>query len=160
MSSLFQPTLADILTLQRLPVANFMPSEGEPFEFASYVAIPAIGATANVVQFQVPAGRNGMIKRIANVFVGGGFQEGQGNIFWQILLDATTGQVAPNFDRIVASLGSVAAPSVVDGIRIREGQLVTLLVNNVAVVVAGQLIGGRLGGYFYPKEFEQDSSGF
>jgi len=160
MGGLLTPTLADILTLQRLPVANFMPSEGEPFEFANYVGIPAIGATANVVQFQVPPGRNGMIKRIANVFVGGGFQEGSGDIKWQILLDLTTSVVAPNFDNIVASLGSVAAPSAIDGIRVREAQLVTLLVTNVNIVVAGQKIGGRLGGYFYPVEYEPGTASF
>ncbi|MGH8135061.1 MAG: hypothetical protein ACRER4_01840, partial [Steroidobacteraceae bacterium] len=144
--------------IPRLPVVNFMPPEGESFEFHGYVALPAIAATAVVFSFQVPIGRNGMIKRIANVFVGGGFQEGQGNVFWQImadLKDASFGAgannlVAPNYDNIVASLGSVAAPSEIDGIRIREGQVVALVVRNVAIIVAGQLVGGRLGGYFYP----------
>jgi hypothetical protein len=160
MPDVFAPSLADIVELQRLPVANFMPPEGEPFEFASYVALPAIGANARVVSFLVPPGRNGMIKRLANVFVGGGFQEGQGGVVWKIFLDFTQAIVAPNFENIVASLGSVSAPSVVDGIRVREGQLVVLQVNNISIGVAGQLIGGRLGGYFYPKEFDQDTAGF
>ena len=144
------------LAIIRLPVTNYMPDRGEDFERAAYVAIPAVGASAVVVQFKVPEGRNGMIKRIANVFVGGGFTEGQGGIVWQIFQDFTPGGgvVAPDFDNIVASLGSVNNPSNIDGIRIKENQLVTLLVKNVSIVVAGQVIGGRLGGYYYPIDLE------
>lgn len=140
----------------RLPVTNFMPDRGVEFSKAAYVAIPAVGASAVVVQFRVPEGQNGMINRLANVFVGGGFTEGQGGIVWQVYQDFTPGGgvVAPDFDNIVASLGSVANPSTLNGIRIKENQLVTLLVKNVSIVVAGQFIGGRLGGFFYPVDLE------
>lgn len=142
------------LEIVRLPITNYMPDRGEAFERAAYIPIPAVGAQAAVVQFTVPQGRNGMIKRIANVFVGGGFTEGQGGIVWQILQDANNFIVVPDFDNIVASLGSVNNPSNIDGIRIKENQIVTLLVKNVSIVVAGQLIGGRLGGYYYPIDLE------
>jgi hypothetical protein len=144
------------LAIIRLPVTNFMPDRGEEFQRAAYVAIPAVGASAIVVQFKVPEGRNGMINRLGNVFVGGGFTEGQGGIVWQVFQDFTPGGgvVAPDFDNIVASLGSVNNPSTLNGIRIKENQLVTLLAKNVSVVVAGQFIGGRLGGYFYPIDLE------
>lgn len=145
-----------------------MPPEGESFDDHAYIAIPAVGVSSVVVFRQVPIGRNGMIKRIANVFVGGGFQEGQGNLIWQIMLDlrdssfgaGANNLVAPFYDNIVASLGSVSAPSAIDGIRVREGQTFALVVRNVAVVVAGQLIGGRLGGYFYPIDLEPSNMGF
>jgi hypothetical protein len=145
------------IVIPRLPVMNFMPAGGEDFEAHAYVALPAIGAQAIVVSVPIPEGRMAMVKRIANVFVGGGFQEGQGGVVWQILLDGTNPNnpvVAPFFDNIVASLGSVAAPSTIDGIRVKESNLLQLIVKNISIAVAGQFIGGRLGGYFYPIELD------
>src|SRR5216683_7118833 len=104
--------MADLLTtdtlpqiiIPRLPVTNFMPAGGEDFEAHAYVPLPAVGASAVVVSLPIPEGRMAMIKRIANVFVGGGFQEGQGGVTWQILLDGTNPNnpvVAPFFDNIL-----------------------------------------------------------
>src|ERR1700758_3225371 len=142
--------------IEVLPVTNFMPPGGESFEFAAGVAIPAIGATATVLQFTVPNGRNGMIKRIANILVGGGFNDFSGGVVWQIVQDLSqTGPpIVPNYDNITASLGTVNNPSNIDGIRIKENQVVALIVKNVNIPVAGQVIGGRLGGYFYPINLE------
>lgn len=152
MSDLYTADTLPQIIIPRLPVTNFMPAGGEDFEAAAYVALPAIGASAVVVSVPIPEGRMAMLKRLANVFVGGGFQEGQGGVVWQLLLDGTNPNnpvVAPFFDNIVASLGSVAAPSTIDGIRVKEGNLLQLIVKNVSVVVSGQFVGGRLGGYFY-----------
>lgn len=152
MGDLYEVGTLPQIIIPRLPVTNFMPAGGEDFEPANYVALPAIGASAVVVSVLIPEGRMAMVKRIANVFVGGGFQEGQGGVVWQILLDGTNPVnpvVAPFFDNIVASLGTVAAPSAIDGIRAKEGNLLQLIVKNVSIVVSGQFIGGRLGGYFY-----------
>lgn len=142
----------------RFPVQNYMPPEGREFRNHAYVAIPAQGANAVVVQFKVPRGFNGMINYIANVYVGGGFQEGQGLITWTLYQDFQNsgGVVAPGFRNIVASLGSVSNPSKLNGVKIKENQLVTLLVSNTnpGVVPAGQFIGGLLGGYYYPVSEE------
>lgn len=152
------------LYVSRLPATNFMPPEGQSFENFGSIAIPAIGAAAVVLQFRVPLGYNGMIKRIANEFNGGAFTPG--SCVWQIFLDATGvgtaqgGVVAPNYDAIPAPLGAVQAPSEIDGIRIKENQLVALFVTNVAVVPAGQTIAGRLGGYFYPVSLEPPGIAF
>lgn len=135
-----------------LPPWIYPPPEFEAFDFSTYAAIPAIGANALVISFVVPSGRNGVIRKVANVFVGGGFQEGSGNIFWQIRADQVP---APNYENIVASLGSVANPTDFAGIRVYEGQVIDLFVQNVAIVVAGQLIGGRLQGWFYPMSIEE-----
>lgn len=153
------------IEIVRLPVKNFMPPEGNPYRQVAYVAIPAQGASAIVVQFKVPQGRNGLITQIANVFVGGGFQEGQGLITWQLFLDGSVVPplVAPYFNNIVASLGAVSNPAqLAGGIAIKENQLVQLVVANASpgVVPAGQLIGGLLGGYFYPKQLEPPYIGF
>jgi hypothetical protein len=148
--------------ISHLPVTNYMPAEGRAFRPHAYVAIPAIGAQAVVVQFKVPQGYNGMIDALANVFVGGGFQEGQGAIFWTLYADyqGGNGPVVPNFNNIVASLGSVNNAAKLPGIRVKENQLVTLAVNNVTIVAAGQLIGGLLGGWFYPIALEPQTIGF
>src|SRR5260370_11550250 len=74
---------ASCLEIVRLPVSNFMPDRGEEVRRAAYVAIPAVGASAVVVQFKVPEGRNGMINALSNVFVGGGFSVGPGGIAWR-----------------------------------------------------------------------------
>lgn len=145
--ALWTPTCS--VNVPRLPVQNFMAPSGKAFEFHGGVTIPAIGAQATVVNFTVPKGNAGFIRRIANVFVGGGFTDFSGAIVWQILLDQTKGTVAPGFDNIVASLGAVSNPSVIDGIHIHELATVALIVKNVSVVVSGQLIGGRLGGSFH-----------
>lgn len=147
-SSLYTPSCA--VTVPQLPVQNFMSPGGKPFEFAAGITIPAIGATATVVSFTVPRGQNGFVRRIANVFVGGGFTDFSGAVVWQILLDQTKNVVAPGFDNIIASLGAVSNPSNIDGIHIMEGAIVALTVKNISVVVSGQLIGGRLGGSFHP----------
>ena len=140
--------------IHRLPFINYMPPEGVEFREHAYVTIPAIGVQEIVVQFKVPKGYNGVINYLANEYVGGGFVQGSGGVTWTIYKDFQGLIPAPNFQLIVASLGVVANPSKLNGIRIKEGQLVTLVVNNVTVIPAGQLIGGLLGGYFYPIDLE------
>jgi hypothetical protein len=149
--------------VHNLPIQNFMPASGKPFEFHGGVTIPAIGAQATVVQFRVPSGQNGFIRRIANVFVGGGFTDFSGSIVWQIWIDSVAAGnpvVAPNFNNIIASLGSVSNPSPIDGIHIKEGKLISLIVKNISVVISGQLIGGRLGGSFFPLNLEPPDIAF
>lgn len=146
--------------VERLPISNYMPPEGVEFRPHGYIPLPAVGVTAVVVQFTVPKGYNGVINFLANEFVGGGFQQGAGGVTWELYLDFTTLVPAPNFQSILASLGSVNNPAKLNGIRVKENQLVTLVVKNVSIVVAGQLIGGLLGGYFYPVALEPDNIAF
>ncbi len=132
----------------------FEPPKSESFNFHSGIVIPAMGATATVVTFTVPEGRFGVINAIANMFVGGGFTDFSGDILWRILRNTlAAGNPTPirNYNNIIASLGSVANPRFISPIRLRENDVIALTVTNVAVVVAGQRIGGLLGGYFYPK---------
>lgn len=129
----------------------YMPKDGHPFNEIAYANLPAIGATVNIVQFVVPGGMNGVIRRVGNNFVGGGFQEGSGNLIWQITADTNP---IRDHENILGSLGNPAAPSETDPIRIYEGQTIALAVNNVAIGVAGQICGARLSGYFYPMEYD------
>lgn len=140
------------LRVLQLPLHNYMPAKGTAFNRATYITIPAIGLTAAVLDFVVPDGKNGIIDQIANNFVGGGFVDGSGQIVWRVMLDDVP---APGLEEMIASLGNPAAPSRTAPVRIFEGQNIQLLVQNIGIVPAGQLIGGRLSGYFYPKDAEE-----
>ncbi len=140
-----------------LPPHLYQPTTGLPFNPTTYVAIPAIAATATIIDFRVPNGYQGVINQMGNNFVGGGFTDGSGSVVWQLLLD---GVPYPNFENIIASLGNPANPSLIGAIQLRERQRVQLVVKNVSIVVAGQLIGGRLSGYFYPLDLADTTQWF
>jgi hypothetical protein len=139
------------------PAHLWMPPDGFPFDYTAYIATPGIGVTSPVVSFTVPEGHHGVIKKVGNVYIGAGFVEGSGSLIWQILQN---GGVVRNYDNMLASLGTVTAPGELAGsILIFEGQLVTLQLNNVSLVVGGTQAGGRLGGWFFPKYRLPDDSG-
>lgn len=137
------------------PVWIDPPVQWENVDQLGYVALGAIAATVTIVSFTVPAGRNGIINKVANNFVGGGWVEGSGDIVWRILVDGTPPPGATSYDSILGSLGSPANPVRISGFRIFENQVVTLVAFNNAIVVAGQKVGGRLLGYLYPRELEE-----
>lgn len=135
----------------------YPPPEREPIDLINYVALPAIGASATIVSQLIEPGNNAIIRAYANNFVGGGWTEGSGAVLWQILIDNAA---VPGYDAIPASLGSPANPVYHPcGIRVQEGQLISLVISNVSVVVSGQLSGGRLMGYYYPKIYDDPSRG-
>jgi hypothetical protein len=136
-----------------LPAHLFMPADAQSFDYQAYVALPAMGSTSTVLTFTVPEGFHGVINTFGNVFVGAGFTEGTGDLVWQLL--ANSG-VVPNYENILASLGSVSQPSKLAGILIKEQQVIALTVKNVGLAVGGAFIGGRLGGWHYPKYHEPD----
>lgn len=136
----------------KLPPWIYPPAEFQPIDLFNYINLPAIGATANIISIQIPTGNNGIITTYGNNFVGGGWVEGGGAVTWQIARD---GAPVDGYDTIVGSLGSPASPTRHPaGIRVFENQVVTLSVTNVSVVLAGQLSGGRLLGWYYPIEYE------
>lgn len=149
----FSPTDVPAEPVQR-PIWIDPPSQWENIDQLNYVPLGAIGSTVIIVSYTVPIGRNGIIKKVANNFVGGGWVEGTGQIIWQILLDGTPPPGANSYANILGSLGSPASPTEISGFRVRENQVLTLVAQNISVLVAGQLVGGRLVGFQYPKEFE------
>jgi hypothetical protein len=143
-----------------LPVFLFPSDDSQSFDWVQYVTLPAVGNTAAqgvIVSFNVPAGMNGIIKRFGNAYVGSGFTEGSGALTWQLLAN---GQPIPNYEAIPASLGATANPTEVSSIRIKENQLIQLVVLNASLVVGGAFSGGRLSGWYYPKSEEPDGSSF
>jgi hypothetical protein len=140
-----------------LPLWLYPPNQWENLDQVNYTALPAIAAEAIIISFQVPLGRHGIINKVACNFVGGGWVEGSGAVVWQILVDGAPPSGASSYDSILGSLGSPANPVGIAGFRIYENQVLTLEISNVSVVVAGQLAGGRLMGYLYPKEMEDEN---
>lgn len=134
------------------------PVEFNQIDEYDYVAIPALGDNATVVQFKVPAGYNGIIHSYGNNFVGGSFVEGTGDIVWQLMRDRLA---IKGYGNILGSLGNPSAPTRhPSGFRIFENQTIALIVKNIAqVVVAGQKSGGRLLGWYYPVRYEDPGVG-
>ena len=137
-----------------LPYWLFPPINWENFDQLAYVGLGAVGADVTILDYTVPIGRNGIIKKVANNFIGGGFQEGQGNIIWRILVDGAPPPGANSYNSILGSLGSPASPTEIAGFRVYENQRITVIAHNVAIVLAGQLVGARLVGWLYPRELE------
>jgi hypothetical protein len=126
----------------------------------NYALLPAIGASVVIISYVVPPGRNGIIYKVANNFVGGGWVEGTGDIVWRILVDGSPPPGAVSYDTILASLGNPASPTEIAGFRIFENQVLQLVAfNNPAgpdggVIVAGQRVGARFCGWNYPTDIE------
>lgn len=149
---------APLVGIKSFPVWLYPPDQWENVDQSNYVLLPAVGAAVEIISFQVPTGRNGIIKKIANNYVGGGWVEGSGDVLWRILVDGAAPPGANSYASISASLGSPANPvELPGGFRIFENQIVTVVAQNIAVIVAGQRVGARLVGYLYPREMEAEN---
>jgi len=138
-----------------LPIYVAPGVDSESFDYCTGVDLPGVGAQAVVVDFTVPEGRNGIIARLGNVYIGSGFADFSGALQWQLLAD---GVPIANYENIVASLGATANPAQVSSIRIKENQRIQLVINNKSLVVGGAASGGRIGGWFYPVDQEPEGS--
>ena len=139
------------LIIAQLPPWVFEPANSESFDEATFVALPAVGATAIILDFYVPDGRSGVINQLGNVYVGAGFTDGSGDLTWQIWVD---GSPIKNRENVTASLGTVASPSKISPVHMVSGQHVQMVIINNSILVAGQLVGARLSGYFYPANLD------
>lgn len=150
-----QPTTPTIVLA--LPNWIFPSLNSIAFDNAGDVVLPAVGVETIIFSFQVPKGFNGVMKEIGNAFIGGGFNDGSGQIVWRVLQN---NQAMRGKENMLNSLGSVAIPSRIGGggfIRIIENDIIAMTILNVSIVPAGQIIAGRLSGWFYPKD--EDPSG-
>lgn len=139
-----------------LPLRLFPPVNWENLDLLGYANLGEPGADpVTIIGYTVPIGRNGIINQIANNFVGGGFQEGQGNLVWRLLVDGGTPPGANSYHEILGSLGSPAAPTRIAGFRIFENQVITFVAQNIEIMQADQIVGARLLGYLYPRELEE-----
>jgi hypothetical protein len=125
------------------------------FSPAGYLSLTSlsVGLTAPILTFQVPDGFNGVIYDIANTCNSPSFQDGSGQLVWAIQVDGNYGH---NLEAMTAQRGTVEKPTHLSSpLFVREGQVVSLLVTNVSLTVSsGPVIGGLLGGWFYPADEE------
>jgi hypothetical protein len=135
----------------------------KPDGFESFLPLVAIPTPATdgldhvILQFTVPAGWDGLIRRIANYYTGPGMFSNIGALTWRVLRN---GQPVRNFDALQLFYGAFGAngslmPMEFDGIQVRSGDVVAMVVNhsvNSALPVGGTFVLGFLGGYLYPKE--------
>ena len=130
------------------------PPDGIPFDelgWTSLVTGDPVPNTYTVLQFVVPTGNNGVIKWKGNVYLGPEFVEGTGKVVWQIWAD---GQPITNYENILGSLGSTSAPVETAPLRIYESQTISLVLINTGIAPAGQGLGGRLSGWYYPTAYD------
>src|SRR6201981_4203237 len=102
-----QPPAPVPTVVLQLPSWIFPSVNSLAYDNTGDIALPAIGVESTVLTFTVPRGHNGVIKEIANAFIGGGFTDGSGGIVWRGLQknSAIRGQ-----KQNIASPGAGAAP--------------------------------------------------
>jgi hypothetical protein len=166
-----QALLGQIARSLRLISAPWLiePPDAESYHVAQGITMPAVSANYSVVCLvTVPPGRNGVLNQIANVVVGGAWSDFSGDAVWQLVRNpvflsagppmtiSATGIIAAerNYENILASLGTVAAPADISPIRVFENDVIALVIKNVRLPVAGEEVGALLGGYFYPRTWD------
>lgn len=142
----------------QLPLRNFAPAEAEPLDLFAYIALPAApSGDVSIFNFQVPDGRNGIITKVSNVYIGPGFTEGSGDLTWRILIDGGGPPGLNTYGAILGSLGAMASPTEIPGgFRIFEHQVVNFVVNNAVLPAGGAYVAARLMGYLYPTQYETE----
>jgi hypothetical protein len=161
MSAIAAPLPPLIMAFDPRPFIS-QPDDAEPFVEVNSIALPAQGNSALagvVVQFRVKPNRNGVILKIGNTFVGGGWTSGTGALIWQIFRDQALTEAIKGFANIKSSLGTIAQMQSFPPIRIYENQVISMVLLNVAVVVAQQIAEAGFIGYFYPKNREWQGIG-
>lgn len=134
------------------------PPDGESFHNAGGILIPAIGpGFTTILSITVPRGRNGVLNRLANAFYGV-FQNFSGDLIWRLVRNPGAAIVAAerNYENITAVLGLTEIPVEIAPIRIFENDVIALQVSNTALPPAGQECGAVLGGWYYPRTWDDE----
>lgn len=126
----------------------------EDFYVQNAIVLPAIGAQAVVASRLIPYGRNSFLWKVGIDFVGGGFQEGAGNLIYRLFRNSALTRTIKGFANLSASMGAVNNPLEIPAVQLYESEVISIVVQNVALTVAGQLVVGVLGGWDYPKSEE------
>jgi len=156
------------------PTSDFLPFDkgpGSGDNSTGSVALPAIGATATILQFTVQGGRFGRVMALGIDFIANGgaaFTPSlvPAQLVFSITQDAVTqtggGMPAPfpDYGAFTFLPGSVILPVPIAGLMLKENQLVKVSVKNISVVVTTQFLAARLVGYFYPKRRQSPNAGF
>jgi hypothetical protein len=133
------------------PTADF-----RNFDKFGSVALPAIGATAIILKFTVDNGRNGKATQLGidYVFVTGSAAYLQGSLPAPLTFSIqANGKPFKDYEQFQFSPGAVSAPTPINGLMLKENDVITILVtNNTIVVTAGtQWLAARMLGYNFSK---------
>jgi len=135
----------------QLPAHLYPPAGAQSKNLATYIPVPAPGASATIFSFLVPTGMRLILNQIGNNFVGGGFTEGSGYLIWQV---QDNGVPIEDFEDIIGSLGNVALPTPMAPITIEEGHTVSFVVENIVgspILGGSGQVGATLRGWYYNK---------
>lgn len=130
----------------------FPPPGYESFDLSKSIVTPAVSATpTTVLTLSSPVGWDGVILRIANVFIGSGFVEASGDLTWGLFINGN--QPVRNYGQIITTFGSVAQPREISGFLLRSGQTLIYNVINANVLLAGNTsIVCTVSGYWWRSQ--------
>lgn len=150
------PNAAEISGQQIALPAWFTPIPGSQwFDAVGLVDVPANGAAAvTVVSQTMPSGYTGIVKKIANEALYGGFVDGSGWLIWQIFVDSNA---VMNYQDITAQLGALSNPSDTF-IEVPSGSTVSWLIQSaMQPPPSGAQTLCRLSGWYWPSAMEGSS---
>lgn len=136
------------------PTADFV-----NFDKFGAVALPAAGgAAATILKFRVDNGRMAKITQVGIDFVSnGGAVYSQGilppQLIFSIQADGKTS--FRDYEQFFFLPGAVSAPTPINGLMLREGQLITVLVTNPGaggIIATTQFLSARVLGYTFSKK--------
>ena len=133
----------------QLPPHLYPPAGAQSKNLANYVPVPDPGDEAVIFSFTVPTSMRLVLNQIGNNFVGGGFDEGSGNLIWQIW---DNGVPIEDFENIIGSLGNVALPTPMAPIIFEQGHTVSFVIQNAAgspILGGSGQVGATLRGWYY-----------
>ena len=134
----------------------YPPPGFQSFDFSAAIATPAPSLETPALLFAVPIGWDGVIRRISCNFVGGGFQQGSGQLIWRIYNNS---RVVQNYGDIRTERGTLAHGREIDGIVVRAGNRVQFTVTCTdASLSGGTSVVCSAGGYFWPKQAISDQA--
>ena len=132
-----------------------MPANGERFQRRGVAPLPAAeNVEVNVITYTVPAGWEGVLLTVTNVFNSVGFLEGSGDLIWRVKFDW---QWFKDLDAVQISLGRLDNPYALEGggYRLFENQTLTY---NFLVGTGGLanldpkgMVICAMSGWLYPK---------
>jgi hypothetical protein len=131
----------------------YPPPDAQDFDEQGSIVLPAAdGNFHTVLSFQIPKGRNGIVRAYANALAGGLFTDGSGALVFRIVHD---GKPFKNRSNILFSLGLISNPVYLGlGLRLIENQIIQFQVKNTSLVPGGANVVARMLGWHYPKEYD------
>src|SRR5690348_9113978 len=135
------------------------------FQKYGTVSLPASGggAISTIISFKVPNGRYGKISALGIDFVLNasihGFTQGVVPAQLQFVL-AADGVPFQDFGNFNYLPGTASNPLAMPGLMLREGQKITLTVQNLAITADSQFVEALIQGYYYSKNLQPKVMGY